>query len=82
MMLRRALGWVLAAMILVGGVAPVLAASSTDSGQGGKRAFAGAKAGGKKGGKTSGKRRGGKKGKKGGKNGSKRGKKNKGAASA
>ena len=81
MMLRRALGWVLAAMILVGGVAPVLAASTTDSGQGGKRAFASAKAGGKKGGK-SGKRRGGKKGKKGGKNGSKRGKKNKGAASA
>jgi len=47
-MLRRVLGWVLAAMILVGGVPAVIATSNTGSGHGGKTAFASLK-GGKKG---------------------------------
>jgi hypothetical protein len=63
MMVRRVLGWVLAAMLLVGGVPAVIATSNTGSGHGGKTAFASLK-GGKKG----------HKGKKGGKKGKHRGK--------
>ena len=53
-MMKRAMGWILTAAIVVGGVAPVLAATTSDNAS--KTAVA-----------KKGKKKGGKKGKKGGK---------------
>jgi hypothetical protein len=66
-MLRRALGWVLATVILVGGVSPVLAVTAAGNGNATKTVAV--KKGKKKGGKKhkKGKKKGGKKHKKGGK---------------